>query len=77
MTFNKNQKIVTIIYCIFLVLILLFLTPYAIYNRFGLDQIKFGNLFIIEHKIVYPKLFIEIVVLTIIYCLSVLMLNKK
>ncbi len=76
MTFNKFQKIITVLYFVGLIIILSFLTPYISvgykYNRF-----KFGNFFTINSPIIYTKFFIEIGILTIIYFLSIIILKSK
>ncbi len=79
MLLNRKQKIATFLYCIFLVVTLLFLTPYLkIYGRRGEIADGFGNFFSLQSgDIVYPKLFIELLLLTIFYILSLLVLNKS
>lgn len=82
MTFNKNQKIATIIYCLFIIVIPLFLTPYF-FIRYsgGFDnyhtEIRFGNFFSLTDSIAYPKFFIEIAIVTVIYSLSLILLKSK
>ncbi len=73
MTFNKSQKIITILYCLFLVLIFLTLTPYQKYTY----DIHFGNFFVIDRPIIYTKFFIECGALTIIYYLSLIIFKSK
>ncbi len=78
MTFNKSQKILTVLYFISLLSILLFLTPYTMFNiRPGEIGFGFGSFFRLVVPIVYTKLLIEIGILTIIYCLTLIMLKSK
>lgn len=80
MTFNKNQKILTLVYFISLIGILFFLTPYINYNRYGYGaHIRFGNFFSMTDLdyITYTKFFIEIGIVTVIYYLSLIILKNK
>lgn len=77
MTFNKSQKIATIVYFLSLVSILLFFTPYS-RKIWAQPMVKdFGNLFTINDIIDYQKNFIEIGVLTVAYVLSIIMLKSS
>lgn len=77
MTFNKSQKIATIVYFLSLVSILLFFTPYS-RKIWAQPMVKdFGNLFTINDIIDYQKIFIEIGVLTVAYVLSIIMLKSS
>lgn len=75
MTFNKPQKVATVIYIVLLVSIIFFLTPYDTRFR-GYGEKGFGNLFT-EDSVEYTKLFIEIGLLTITYYLSLIILKNK
>ncbi len=76
MTFNKQQKIASVIYLVLLISIVLFLTPYS-YSYYSESIRGFGNLFTMEKGIVYTKLFIEIGILTVTYYLSLIILKTK
>ncbi len=78
MTFNKFQKILTVLYFAGLIVILLFFTPYSHYDSFFVKtSFYFGNFFKGNDLIVYTKFFIEIGILTIIYFLSIIILKRK
>lgn len=76
MSFNKSQKTATIVYFLLLVSIIFFLTPYYNFNDGGRRD-DFGNLFTAYGIIYYQKLFIEIGLLTIGYCLSIIFLKNN
>lgn len=88
MIFNNWQKIATIVFFLLIITILLFITPF--YNYINNPRVYYnigetipesvvygyGNFFT-NTKIIYPKLFMELFVLTIFYSLSLIMLKKK
>lgn len=79
MTFNTNQKILTIAYCILLIVILCFLTPYYYHiesDYIWYEKVGFANFFT-TNPIAYPKLFIEIGILSIVYFLILIILKTK
>ena len=78
MTFNRGQKLVTVIYFILIICILIFFTPYyypPTYRSYGNGG--YDNFFILQHGISYSKLFIELGLLTLAYCLTLFMLKNK
>jgi hypothetical protein len=88
MTFNIPQKILTIAYCICLIVIVFFLTPYSFmvsiesphttqYSIYDHTEVRFGNFFSITNSIIYDKFFIEIGILSIVYLLALIVLKTK
>lgn len=79
MTINKNQKIATVTYLLFIILIFLFLTPYIVHpiNNYAHadEQIFFGNFFFIHNPISYIKFFTEIGLISLVYLLSLVILK--
>lgn len=76
MSFNKLQKLTTFRYMFFLILMLFFLTPFIKYS-FGNQYVFYGNFFIEKELIVYPKLLIQIALLTIFYGLIMSIFKSK
>jgi len=75
MTFNKHQKISSIVYSILLICILLFFTPYKnIHNHYDYFDSFFSDT---NGQIQYLKLIIELFVLTVFYVLSIIFLNSN
>ena len=84
MIFNKNQKVLTLIYFLGLFVIFFLYTPYYLkvtgsngWENVSHTEITFGNFFSITEQINYSKFFIEIVGLTIVYYLSTIILKSK
>lgn len=83
MQLNKGQKVATVIFCVLLTVLLLFLTPYVARDLRGEQEYShweaFGNFFMIrsEEPVEYPKLYGELGLLTIIYLLALLVLKSK
>jgi hypothetical protein len=78
MTFNRNQKIATIGYCICLVVILLVLTPNYYYGDYYFKGTLFGNFFLMQSdSVAYKKLFFELGLLSVIYFFGLIMLKEN
>ncbi|MNU13282.1 hypothetical protein D3C71_13190 [compost metagenome] len=76
MNLNISQKLISLFYIFFLVIMLLFFTPF-IKLHFGNQYIFYGNFFIEKDLIAYPKLLIQILFLTIIYLTFIIIFKSK
>ena len=81
MVFNKSQKILTISYCVLLLLVLFALTPgyenVDPSDPFSKTKIVYRGIFeFSQHRIYYKTLFTELGVLSLIYVLMMLVFKS-
>lgn len=76
MNLNIFQKIISLFYVFFLIIMLFFFTPFIKFN-FGNQYIFYGNFFIENDLIDYPKFLIQIALLTIIHLIFVIIFKSK
>ncbi len=76
MNLNKVQKLISLLFIFALIAMLIFLTPFIKYS-FGNKYTFYGNFFIENNLIAYPKLLIQMIVLTVIYILTIIIFKSK
>ena len=77
MNINRNQKVLTLLFCVLLIVVLFNFTPAWEWGYNGQTHF-YGNFFAIDPSHIYYKFFIiEIAFLALLYLLIMLVLNNQ